>query len=416
MKRTIAIIMTLVLAVLCCLTVQAEVKDEILFEGIAWGSDLETVKKAMQDAGWVNEEGLERFEQEAEVLDLKRTRGFGAGSEYSYEHFDREDGLYIVNRDDDESANVMDVTLMSNMVAKPWMGVEIHNISLLFALDGDTEKLVFADVSLMVNREDLRPGFERLYGTPDERNGEYHSVIWLGASGTAVMYDETNVYFGLLNAKEIVDASQMNTAEDPRMRRPGKRQDAEPTPEPTPLPEVTGADLLDYVGQGEITFLGIPWDSDVETAMNAMIGQQLIPESERSRLKFHEADNGLALSDEGDHWQMLFVGKPDWITYYFWNYNTEIGKTCCGHPVDSVQLTFRKDGDRTRLKCAEVTIRQVDGGAVRQEVRQRVLPVLGEDHEWYGSFFWNGENGTVLETNGLENNCTVTFGIHVPEE
>ena len=412
MKRMMTTAMALLLVLLCCVTVQAEVKEEILFEGIAWGTDLKTVCQAMLDAGWINGEGADRFGQEEELLEMMRTRGFGAGHETSYWHFDKEDGLYIVNRDDDESANIIEVHLMNDMVAKPWMGVEIHNIGLLFALDGDTEKLVAVNVSLMVNREDLRPEFEKSYGSPDEANEDYRSLLWLGGNGTAVMYDESNVYFGLLNAKEIIDASRANVGENPRRTRPAPA----PAPEPTPLPEAEGEDILDYVHKGELTFLGIPWDTDEEAALNTMIAQQLLPETMRGRLWNHKSSYPSALSDQGDHWKQIFPSSYSWDSYFFWSSSVEMKKTIGGYPVDSVTLHFLKDGDKALLKCVQINLRNVDGDGTREALNGKISAVLGEGTEWYGSHSWNGDNHTAIVTDGLSDSVTVTFGISVPEE
>ena len=429
MKKMIAVMMTLVFAVLCCVAAQAEVKEEILFEGIPWGSDLETVKQAMLASGWLNQEGLERFEQEADGLDHKRTRGFGAGSEYTYEAFDKEYGRWIVNRDDNESANILDVTLMSGMVAKPWMGVEIHNIMLLFALDGDTEKLVFADVSLMVNREDLRPEFEKLYGTPDERNEEYRSVIWLGSNRTAVMYDETNVYYGLLDAKEIVDASRMNVAEDPRMRGRPTRPAAEPTPEPTsePTPEPAPAqsgpavDIMDYmvmdqVLTGDYTFLSIPWNSDTDSAADGLIAQGLIRGEVWDRSKEKGPGGGFVLVKSGDTWKGKAVDVPDWETYYFWGSDADFGMTCFGLPAGMITMTYKKDGDRTLLKSVEIKLWADDGYAVQEAAVEQLSQLLGASTERFGSYYWSGENDTCLRIDALKNSCTVILGAAVPEE
>ena len=82
MKRTIALMMTLMFAVLCCVGAQAEAKDEIRFEGIAWGSDLETVKQAMLDAGWINEGGVERFGMIEERIARVKEGKQGAGTRY----------------------------------------------------------------------------------------------------------------------------------------------------------------------------------------------------------------------------------------------------------------------------------------------------------------------------------------------
>ena len=51
MKKTIAILTTLVLAVLCFPAAQAETGDVIRFQDIPWGSDVETVTQALLDAG-----------------------------------------------------------------------------------------------------------------------------------------------------------------------------------------------------------------------------------------------------------------------------------------------------------------------------------------------------------------------------
>ena len=401
MKRTIALMMTLMFAVLCCVSAQAEAKDEIRFEGIAWGSDLETVKQAMLDAGWINEGGVERFGMIEERIARVKEGKQGAGTRYP--QFVQEDGHYVLD-EEEGTRNAVDVPLMHSMITKEWMGVEIHNIELIFALDGDTEKLVSVTVSLMVNREDLRPEFEKLLGPADDVNDEgFETAFWLGQNDTAVLYDSTRVCFGLMNIKMIMDTARPTIVE----------------PEPTPVPEVAGTDLLDYVrADGGYTFLGIPWDIDAETAAKTMVEQQLFPENQiRGRLWNLETNYPTAFNKLEDHWQRLFPSSYRWKCYYFMGRSMEIGKTCGGYPIESITVCFKKDGENTLFKSAVVWLADVeDGNAVREVLKERLNAICGEGTEWYGSYFWSGENETLIHLDGMEDSCSVAFAISVPEE
>jgi hypothetical protein len=380
-------------------------REEIRFLGIPWGSDMDTVCRALQETGWINEDGVERFEQTKKMLE----KGFGRGREYNYIHFGEEDGYPIVDRED-ESANVEEVTLMSDMVTETWMGVEVHNIGLVFALDGDTEKLVMAEVSLMVNRENLQPQMEELLGAPDRAEEDYYA-LWTGEHQTAVLYTQTDVTFGLLNAKEIVDSSE-RIYEEPT-RRPGLTE--QPTPEPTEKPEVTGKDLLDYLGKGEKTFLGIPWDSEAEETVDVMIGQELISEEVRQKLNDYVSEYGLVLSNAEDHWEMNFVDKGEYGMLFF-NTGDITGKTFCGYPLQWLTLTFKQEDGKMRFKNANMYLEVTDGNAARADLKPKMDSVLGEGAEWYGSFFWNGDNGTVVELGGTDTTCNILYGVNVPQQ
>ena len=400
MRKTLAAVMILALAVLCCVSAQAETKDEIRFEGIAWGSDLETVKQALLDAGWINQAGVERFGMMRERIARMKKGEPGGGARYP--QFVQEDGHYVL-KGDDGSRSAVEVPLMSSMVTKQWMGRDVRGIDLIFALDGDTEKLVSAVISLNSMRENLRPELEKAYGTPDDADDEEDSVFWLGGNGTAVMYKRIFVYFGLMNIKMIMDTARLRVEE----------------PEPTPVPEVAGTDLLDYVRpDGGYTFLGIPWDIDAETAANTMVEQQLFPERQiRGRLWNLKSAYPSAFTNLGDHWQRLFPSSYHWQSYYFSNRTMEIGKTCGGYPIESISVSFLEDGENTLFKCAEIRLAGFESGdAAREALKERLSAVCGEAADWYGNYFWSGENDTLIQLGGMEDSCTVSFAVAVPEE
>ncbi len=388
------------------ITVPDNGREEIRFLGIPWGSDMDTVCRALQETGWINEDGVKRFERYKEMLE----RGSGRGHETSYLHFGEEDGYPIVERED-YSTNVEEIPLMSNMVAETWMGVEVHHIDLIFALDGDTEKLVMVEVSLMVNRENLQPQMEELLGTPDRAEEGYYA-FWMGENQTAALYTRTDVAFGLLNAKEIVEGSE-SIHEEPT-GRPGPAE--QPAPEPTEKPDVASTDLLDYLGKGEKTFLGIPWDSEAEEAVDLMIAQELISETVRQQLEDYVAEYGLVLSDAGDHWEMNFVDKGNDYGMLFFNTEEITGKTFGGYPLKYITLTFRLEDGKVQLKNANMYLDVTDGNAARADLKPKLDGILGEGGEWYGSFFWNGDNGTVVDLGGTDTSCNIIYAVNVPQE
>ena len=380
-------------------------REEIRFLGIPWGSDMDTVCRAMQETGWINEGGVGRFEQTKKMLE----KGFGRGRGYSYIHFGEEEGYPIVERED-SSPNVETVRMMHSMVTETWMGVEVHNIGLVFALDGDTEQLVMVEVCLMGDRENLQPQMEELLGAPD-RAEEDSFAFWAGENQTAALYDQSIVTFGLLNAKEIVDGSE--TIYEEATRTPGLTE--QPAPEPTEKPDVTGTDLLDYLGKGEMTFLGIPWDSEAEEAVDMMIGQELISEAVRQNLKDYVSEYGMVLSDAGDHWEMNFVDKGDYYGMLFFNTGDVTGKTFSGYPLKYITLTFRREDGEMRFKNANMYLDVTDGNAARAGLKPKLDGILGEGVEWYGSFFWNGDNGTVIDLGGTDTTCNIIYAINVPQ-
>ena len=127
MKKTIAILTALVLAVLCFPAAQAETGDVIRFQDIPWGSDVETVTQALLDAGWINEDGVKRMGDIEEHAERTRMGRYMGGSRIP--QFVTEDG-HIVADADDGSRNAVSGHLMSDMVAQELMGIEVHNIEL----------------------------------------------------------------------------------------------------------------------------------------------------------------------------------------------------------------------------------------------------------------------------------------------
>ena len=388
------------------MTVPAGGREEIRFLGIPWGSDMDTVCRALQETGWINEGGVKRFKQTKEMLE----KGFDRGREKRYIYFGEEDGYPIVDRED-TSVNAVEVRLMSDMVTQTWMGVEVHNIGLAFALDGDTEKLVMVEVSLMVNRENLQPQMEELLGTPDRAEEDYYA-FWVGENQTAALYTQTDVAFGLLNTKEIMDGSE-RINEEPT-GKPGPAE--QPAPEPTEKPDVASTDLLDYLGKGEKTFLGIPWDSEAEEAVDAMIAQELIGETVRQTLEDYVTQYGLVLSDAGNHWDMNFVDKGNTYGMLFFSTRDITGKTFGGYPIQSICLTFKLENGNAQFKNANMYLDVTDGNAARADLKQKMESVLGEGTEWYVNTFWNGDNGTVVELGGTDTACNILYGINVPQE
>ena len=91
-------------------------------------------------------------------------------------------------------------------------------------------------------------------------------------------------------------------------------------------------------------------------------------------------------------------------------------KTIAGYLPWMVTLTFRQDGDRTMLKEVSVSLKDIDAAAVDQAIRERFTADLGEGTELYGSWYWNGENNTVISTHADDDYFNVVFAAHVPEE
>ncbi len=211
MKRLMGWILALLLMI-GCIPAGAETEEEIRFLGIPWGSDMATVCLLLKANGLINEEGVGRFEQTEKRLSMSKTNSRMRMITGRYSHYAEEDGFYIIERGD-HGDNVESVTLMSDMVAQLWMGIDVHHIDLVFALDGNTEKLVNVLVSFMVNRDDLRPELEKAFGKPDQVNGDERSVFWQGANRTALLYDGLEINYGLLDAQEIVEASSFGVSE-----------------------------------------------------------------------------------------------------------------------------------------------------------------------------------------------------------
>ena len=409
MKKTIAILSALVLAVLCCVTVQAETEDVIRFLDIPWGSDIETVCQAMLDAGWINEEGVERFES-IKTKALQARMGGRAGSYIP--QFSWEDG-HIVGNDRDGSKNAVSGMLMSDMVVKEWMGVRVHHIELIFALEGSTEKLLTVNISLIASREDLTPEFEKIYGKPDDVNEERrNAAYWEGQKGTVLYYIGNYVIFTLKDAKERADSAVMEIIETPT-----PVPTPEPTPEPTPVPDLGETDVMSFIKKGELTFLDIPWNTDPTTAADRMAALGFFTQETRDNLQEMKTDYAFGLSKSRSYWTSLFPMNDMWEAYFLSPGKCEFTKTCCGYPISAVTVSFKKDGDRPLLKCVKINCFDVgDAESVIWAAKTLIEGALGEGTNWYGSWYWEGENDSVIYLSGSGDSFSVSFGISTDEK
>lgn len=409
MRRLIFVLLKLFVVLLCLSFAAAAVSEtgednrpeaqEIRFLDIPWGSDMDTVCQKMFDAGLINEDGVAAFRlsETRKESALKRN---GRRRDNIYPAIEIREGGCDVRKI--FHSNVWETSLMSSNIAGTWMGVDIHHIFLYFAMDGDTEKLIEAVVALAVNRTDLTPELEKIYGGQYLPEGSKRYKTWTGANRTALVYDGSEVISTVLNAGEILDASVPDVPK------------ASPTPEPTPEPPVIGEDLLDYPQEGEYTFLQIPWDSDVQTTIDAMVAQRMITRTARTYLSRNKSTNNSAMTNTEKGWKIIFPAGNEWTGYCFIRDN--LTKTIAGYLPWMVTLTFRQDGDRTMLKEVSVSLKDIDAAAVDQAIRERFTADLGEGTELYGSWYWNGENNTVISTHADDDYFNVVFAAHVPEE
>ena len=406
MKKTIAILTALVLAVLCFPAAQAETGDVIRFQDIPWGSDVETVTQALLDAGWINEDGVKRMGDIEEHAGRTRMGRYMGGSRIP--QFVTEDG-HIVADADDGSRNAVSGHLMSDMVAQEWMGIEVHNIELIFALEGSTEKLLTVTVSLMVNREDRLPELEEIYGKPDDVNDEDGgSAYWEGQEGSVLYYDGSVVIYSLKDAKELADAAVMDVIETPT-----PVPTPEPTPEPTPVPDTGEADVLSLVKKGELDFLDIPWDTDEAAAFDRMAALGFITEETLDGLQEKKIDYAYAGKLEYGSFSTYLVTSDLWEAYFFSAGECEFPMTCCGYPVTSATVSFKKDGDNMALKTVTLQCADIgDSESVIWAAKTRLEETLGEGTEWYGSWHWEGENDSVIKISGVNDFIFVDFGIN----
>ena len=399
MKKAISLLLVLLLF-LSAIPAHAETEHEIRFLEIPWGSSIDQARLLMSAMKMINEDGEGRFDQIGKILKIQRAGRMG--SESSYPHFVQDGGIWTVDREGG-SPSVAVVPVMSGMIPQTFMGVEVHNIQLVFALDGLNEKLVNVQVNLMVNDTDLRPQLEEKYGAPDQA-GEW-SAFWKGAEQTGLMYDRTSLNYGLLNAQEIVESSEMEIVTLP------------PTPAPTAAPDVTGTDILDYIQNGEPVFMGIPWNSDTETAWDILTGQVLISQDLRKYLAdTYKPSSGSVLFKGEEHWETRFTSKFDWSYFFISGSYASFQKTFCGQAIDSVTFAFEKKNGETKLKSVQVALQGAkDGKALMASLKDQISERCGEPLDWYGTLYWDSGNGTVIQGIGIDDFCAFTFGVDCPE-
>ena len=184
----------------------APLQDEIRFLNLPWGCDLETARILMEASGLLTEEAEGRFEMTRRHLEIINKMSGRGASEVSYTSFGKTENGYTADSGE-EAANVTEVHLMSDMV-KPYLGREVHNITLTFLVEDDTEKLLNVSVHYMISDQDVLPELIRTYGEPQLESGdEYDTRMWIGENGTGLLWSETSLNYGLLNAREMVQSS-----------------------------------------------------------------------------------------------------------------------------------------------------------------------------------------------------------------
>ena len=76
-------------------------------------------------------------------------------------------------------------------------------------MEDDTEKLLNVSVHYMISDQDVLPELIRTYGEPQMESGdEYDTRMWIGENGTGLLWSETSLNYGLLNAREMVQSSE----------------------------------------------------------------------------------------------------------------------------------------------------------------------------------------------------------------
>ena len=202
MKRTIAILMALVLVLLCCTTALADEEVMIRFLDTTWGKDLETMCQVMKDAGWINEDGEAAFAS-AEAVAEKVRAGEGEIACVVPE-FTEADGHYSFSADE-EIKNALPLALSKEMLKKDWEIVPVESIEMIYALNGAEEKLLTVILVLEENNEDLKPEFVKRYGEPADVS-EDGTACWIGMKNgekkSILVYDGETVMFSLIQARQ----------------------------------------------------------------------------------------------------------------------------------------------------------------------------------------------------------------------
>ena len=174
------------------------VEKEIRFENLPWGCDMDTAKLLLKAAGLLTEEAEGRFDM------MKRVLSVGGRSATSYTCFRKVGNTYTVEHDG-EASNIVEVPLMSGMV-KQYMGRDVHHITLLFLVEGNTQKLLNVNVSFMVSGESVLPVLTEKYGQPLQADdGEYDARFWFGENGTGLCWTSFSVNYGLLDAQAMIE-------------------------------------------------------------------------------------------------------------------------------------------------------------------------------------------------------------------
>ena len=207
MKRTIAILMALALAILCCTTALADEEVMIRFLDTTWGKDLETMCQVMKDAGWINDDGAAAFTDAEAVAEKARAGEIEVACVVP--EFTETDGHYSFSIGE-EIKNALPLALKKEMLKTDWESVPVESIEMIYALNGAEEKLLTVILELAENKEDLKPEFAKRFGEPADVS-EDGTAYWIGVKNgekkSILVYDGESVMFSLIQAKEKAEVA-----------------------------------------------------------------------------------------------------------------------------------------------------------------------------------------------------------------
>ena len=389
MKKGIALLWTLMLL---CTAAWAEPGEEILFLDIPWLSTMEEVQQLLTEKGFIDENGAGSFDSARRMMDMTlrpgRSRNEGV--------FDAQGHIQTTT-----APGLQDVTLMSGRVLQPWHGRKIHHVTLSFAWNGETTRLIHVSVSLVPDRTDVLPELKSLYGKP-ERNGK-RDTFWRGGNGTGALFTESEMQYGLLGALDLLTSPEV--------------QSAFPTPVPTATQDPL-SDMLAYSQKGVISLLDIPWNTEYMVVLQTLVDRGVVSDTLLENPEKMDATSGMYIqANQKGTWDVWSSWSEKCRATYIWTSRERIRKTFGSFQIRSIWLTFASDGDEMRLKTAQITLDNVrNGNQVRTGLKEKLIPLLGEPTEKYGSLYWKDSQDNVMIIGGLANSCQITIGCLGAEE
>ena len=212
MKKTLAIIVMIVITLLCVYAL-AEGAKEITFQGVPWFSSPKEVTKLLGKSGFTNGKSFN-------VKKLTDSKSLSR-SNIAYYNEDEEVPYKYSRSSEDVSLTTKLLSQWQNNVKKTIAQHEVHFLNAYYTAETKKPQLVEFEMTLRdpegghFDEDAIYSALESAFGEPKvRRNGKEY--IWLGENNTIAILNRSHVVFATLSGLEYAESIELNlkTVED----------------------------------------------------------------------------------------------------------------------------------------------------------------------------------------------------------